>query len=207
MFTGIVAETGIVASLEQRQGDVRVRIATTLHAADKAREGDSISVSGVCLTILDPDRDGFCADVSRETLALTSLGERLAGDRVNLELALATGDRLGGHIVSGHIDGLARLTARHPEARCERFEFEVPGALAKYVAAKGSICIDGVSLTVNTVDQNRFSVFVIPHTLQVTTLGDLAVGDKVNIEVDMIARYLERLLSERLAPSGPAAGE
>jgi riboflavin synthase len=200
MFTGIVAACGIIETLDHRGGDVRIRIATDLHAQASAREGDSISVSGACLTMLKPDPAGFFADVSLETLALTSLGSREPGDRVNLELAMQASDRFGGHIVSGHVDGLATLTGRQPQARAEQYEFELPESLSKYVATKGSICIDGVSLTVNSVDSNHFSVFLIPHTLQLTTLGELMPGDRVNIEVDMIARYLERLLSEGNEP-------
>jgi riboflavin synthase len=196
MFTGIVATTGVVESLEHRDGDVRIRVTTDLPAKAAAREGDSISVSGACLTMLALDPHGFSADVSLETLALTSLGSRDCGNHVNLELAMQASDRFGGHIVSGHVDGLAKMIARKPEARSEQFEFELPPALTKFVAAKGSICIDGVSLTVNSIEANRFTVFLIPHTLQMTTLGDLQTGDQVNVEVDMIARYLARILQE-----------
>lgn len=203
MFTGIVGGTGKIETVTPRDGDVRLAIRADLEGVGEAREGDSISVSGACLTMLAP-RDGrFAADVSQETLRLTSLGERGEGDRVNLELALRAGDRLGGHIVSGHVDGLARLVAREARARAEEFTFEAPAALARYLAPKGSVCLDGVSLTVNTVEASRFTVYLIPHTLEVTTLGDLRPGDAVNFEADMIARYLERLLEERGDPEGP----
>jgi riboflavin synthase len=156
--------------------------------------GDSISVSGACLTMLEPDASGFFADVSQETLSLTTLGQLQSGGAVNLELAMGIDARLGGHMVTGHIDGKARLVSRHEDARAERFEFEVPDRLASYIAKKGSVCTDGVSLTVNEVDGSRFSVCLIPHTLEVTTLGSLGVGDEVNLEVDLIARYIERLM-------------
>jgi riboflavin synthase len=143
--------------------------------------------------MLDPDATGFSADVSVETLDLTSLGSRQPGDKVNLELALRASDRLGGHLVSGHVDGLAKLISRTTDARSERFLFETEHKLARFIAPKGSVCLDGVSLTVNIVEDNRFSICIIPHTLEVTTLGGLTVGQSVNLEVDLIARYLERL--------------
>jgi riboflavin synthase len=166
---------------------------------DKVQVGDSIAVSGVCLTVLEPGESGFSADASRETLTLTTLGSLQPGHQVNLELALGLEDRLGGHMVSGHVDGLGCLLSRRVDGRAERFEFELPDSLARYVAKKGSICIDGVSLTVNDVEGARFSVCLIPHTLEVTTLGSLQAGDEVNIEVDMIARYLERLVNPELS--------
>jgi riboflavin synthase len=143
--------------------------------------------------MLEPDRNSFWADVSAETLELTTLGTLEPEKHVNLELAMTLTDRLGGHLVTGHVDGMARLLSRNPDARAERFEFEVPAGLQKYVARKGSICIDGVSLTVNEVDGRRFSVCLIPHTLAVTTLGELLPDHRVNIEVDLLARYVERL--------------
>lgn len=193
MFTGIVATKGKLISTEARQGDLRFRIGAPADMMQGVRVGDSISVAGVCLTMLEPDATGFSADLSLETLQRTSLGKRQAGDSVNLELALQVGDRLGGHMVSGHVDGLAVLRSRQTDARSERFDFEIDPPLARFVAAKGSVCLDGVSLTVNEVDANRFSVNIIPHTLEVTTLGDLQVGQNVNFEIDLIARYLERL--------------
>jgi riboflavin synthase len=143
--------------------------------------------------MLEPEETGFSADVSNETLELTTLGNLEPGQQLNLELAMGLEDRLGGHMVSGHVDGKAQLLSRRKDARAERFEFELPADLARYVAKKGSICVDGVSLTVNDVNGPRFAVCLIPHTLEVTTLGDLQAGDEVNIEVDLIARYLERL--------------
>jgi riboflavin synthase len=156
--------------------------------------GDSVAVNGVCLTMIDPQADGFSADVSVETLSKTTLGSLADGGAVNLELPVRLSDRLGGHMVSGHVDGTARLVARAPDVRSERFEFEAPMELARYISTKGSVTLDGVSLTVNSVTQNRFSVNLIPHTLQITSLGALQPDSLVNIEVDMIARYLERLV-------------
>lgn len=193
MFTGIVLTTGTVRRRTAHGSDVRLSIEAQGFDFGSARSGDSISVSGVCLTMLDPSGGGFEADASVETLGLTTLGEVKPGGRVNLEPALRLSDRLGGHLVTGHVDGMAQLVARAPDGRAERFEFELPKPLARYVARKGSVCVDGVSLTVNDVDAGGFSVCLIPHTLAVTTLGDLNVGDRVNIEVDLIARYLERL--------------
>ena len=193
MFTGIVATTGLIQSRETRDGDLRMRFDVPQDLMVDSKEGDSISVSGVCLTMLEPNENGFSADVSVETLDKTSLGSRTSGDHVNLELALRASDRLGGHMVSGHVDGLAELRSRTKDGRSERFEFKVDSELAKYIATKGSVCLDGVSLTVNTVSDDCFSICIIPHTLSVTTLGSLAVGNKVNLEVDLIARYLDRL--------------
>ena len=199
MFTGIVSAKGAILEIIPASGDSRLRIGCSSLPLGDCQAGDSISVSGVCLTMLEPDDEGFYADASRETLDLTTLGELEAGKKVNLELALALSDRLGGHMVSGHVDGKGRLLSRHADARAERFQFELPSSLVRYVAKKGSICIDGVSLTVNEVDGARFSVCLIPHTLEVTTLGMLQAGDEVNIEVDLIARYLERLVSPDMA--------
>lgn len=193
MFTGIVTATGILRSRESFNGDLRIRFDVPAGMMSDCKLGDSISVSGVCLTMLEPDEMGFSADLSVETLEKTSLGDRLEGDHVNLELAMRASDRLGGHLVSGHVDGLAKLVERTEDARSERFLFETSRALARYIAPKGSACLDGVSLTVNEVEDNRFSICIIPHTLSVTTLGKLSSGDNVNLEVDLIARYLDRL--------------
>ena len=195
MFTGIVMSRGTVLEALPLGGDLRLRIHSGSISLDDCMEGDSIAVAGVCLTMLQPRGLEFFADVSAETLALTTLGTLQVNSAVNLELALTLQDRLGGHLVSGHVDGMGKLLGRHEEGRAERFEFELPHTLARYVASKGSITIDGVSLTVNGVQDNRFSVCLIPHTLQVTTLGKLQRGHQVNIEVDLVARYLERLLS------------
>jgi len=194
MFTGIVTAKGSLTGKTELGGDCRLEISCPDLHLEAARAGDSICVSGACLTMLDPDRNGFSADVSQETLSLTTLGSLGVGAQVNLELALAAADRLGGHLVTGHVDGMAHLVSRKADARAERLEFEVPPSLARYIARKGSVCLDGVSLTVNGVEGCTFSVCLIPHTLEVTTLGDLRNGDPVNLEVDLLARYLERLM-------------
>lgn len=193
MFTGIVMGLGVVQDVKSLGGDRRLRIGS--HSIDfgTSREGDSIAVSGVCLTMLDLRSGSFEADVSAETLALTTLGGFGAGDEVNLETALTLSQPLGGHLVTGHVDGIARLRSRRPDGRAERFEFELPDGLDRYVARKGSICVDGVSLTVNEAGERSFSVCLIPHTLEVTTLRRLAPGHGVNVEVDLVARYVERL--------------
>ena len=196
MFTGIVSHRGRLESCEDRGGDSRLSFSAGGGIMLGCSEGDSVAVNGVCLTMIEPGDAGFGADVSTETLDKTTLGALQPGDAVNLELPLRAADRLGGHMVSGHVDGKAVLLARHADARSERFEFELPRPLAKFVAAKGSICLDGVSMTINDAEGNRFGVCVIPHTQDVTSLGALQPGDEVNVEVDMIARYLERLLTE-----------
>ena len=193
MFTGIVLAKGIIAATESRGGDLRLRIdAGDLDMSDVAI-GDSVCVSGVCLTAIEPDASGFFADVSNETLSRTTLGELGVGDGVNLEKSLRLSDRLGGHLVSGHVDALGRVASIEPDARSQRWRFEVPQHLARYIAAKGSVCIDGVSLTVNDVEGATFGVNLIPHTIAVTTFANKHVGDAVNIEVDLIARYVERM--------------
>ena len=193
MFTGIIQAIGTIARVEPRSGDTRLVIdATGLDMADVAI-GDSICVSGVCLTAVAIDASTFAADVSIETLSCTTLGMLKSGDCVNLEKSLRLADRLGGHLVSGHVDGVGQVVAVEPDARSQRWVFEVPSALSRYIAAKGSVCIDGVSLTVNEVAANRFGVNLIPHTIGATTFQHKRVGDAVNIEVDLIARYVERL--------------
>ena len=199
MFTGIVETMGTLVSKTDTGGDCRLVIDTGDLSLEGCGTGDSISVSGACLTMLEPEAHRFSADVSVETLNLTILGQVGEGQNVNLELAMGVHDRMGGHLVTGHVDGLAQLVSRHEDARAERFEFEVPAHLAKYVARKGSVCLDGVSLTVNEVDGRRFSVCLIPHTMAITTLGRLQPGDEVNLEVDLVARYLERLMDPELA--------
>jgi len=193
MFTGIIQTVGTVASIEQRGGDARLTISARDLGFDDVAVGDSICVSGVCLTAIALDGAQFAADVSVETLSRTTLGTLKIGNSVNLEKSLRLADRLGGHLVSGHVDGVGKVIAVVPDARSQRWTFELPDALARYVAAKGSICIDGVSLTVNEVEHNRFGVNLIPHTIDVTTFRDKRAGDSVNIEVDLIARYVERL--------------
>lgn len=196
MFTGIITDIGEVAEVEQR-GDTRLRILTR-YDADTIALGASIACSGACLTVIDKGRaeDGrswFDVEVSAETLAHTKLGTWRPGTRINLERALKAGDELGGHIVSGHVDGQGRLVARAPEGDSERLTFEAPAELMPFIAPKGSITVDGVSLTVNEVGETTFGVNVIPHTKQHTTLGTLAPGDPVNLEIDMLARYVARL--------------
>lgn len=205
MFTGIVETKGILEQKIDIDGDSRLVINTGNLSLENCRSGDSIAVSGACLTMLDPEANRFTADVSQETLSLTTLGRVAQGGYVNLELAMGLEDRLGGHMVTGHVDGLATLIDRAVDARAERFEFEVPASLARYIARKGSVCLDGVSLTVNAVDGRRFSVCLIPHTMEITTLGQLQPGDEVNLEVDLIARYLERLMTGD-EDAMPAAG-
>jgi riboflavin synthase len=187
-------------------GDIRFLIDAGGLDLSGCSAGDSIAVSGACLTMLQPGGGSFGADVSAETLALTTLGSLQAGKRVNLELALTLVDRLGGHLVTGHVDGVARLVSRHADGRAERFGFEVPAGLEKYVARKGSVCVDGVSLTVNDVSDHAFSVCLIPHTLTSTTLDELLPGGRVNIEIDLLARYVERLGAAGEATASPEFG-
>ncbi len=194
MFTGIVQGVGTVRAIEPRGGDVTLVFDTAGVSLADIEVGGSIAVSGVCLTATRFDAASFAADVSRETLSLTTLGERVVGSRVNLEKALLAGQALGGHYVTGHVDGVGQLVSRHDDARSVRMEFRVPPELARYVARKGSICIDGVSLTVNGAAADRFDVNLVPHTLAVTTLGTLQPGHRVNLEVDIIARYVERMM-------------
>ena len=194
MFTGIIESIGTIARIERRGGDVRLHVDAGALGLDDVKLGDSISVSGVCLTAVEIDGAVFTVDVSTETLARTTLGALRDGDPVNLEKAMRLSDRLGGHLVAGHIDGVGRVVSIEPDARSQRWLFELPAALARYLAPKGSICIDGVSLTVNEVDGARFGVNLIPHTIDVTTFKARRTGDAVNIEVDLLARYVEQLL-------------
>ena len=194
MFTGIIAATGTLASITDTGSDWRIRVQSEQLDFSDVATGDSIAVSGVCLTALAITKYGFDADVSRETLACTTMQELRSGDLVNLEKALTPQSRLGGHIVSGHVDGIAELVSHKPDGRSQRLVFRVPPALARYIAQKGSVCLDGVSLTVNEVSGNTFGVNIIPHTAERTTLQQCQPGQKVNVEVDVISRYLERLL-------------
>ncbi len=194
MFTGIIQAIGQIVRYEQRGGDMRLHINTGALELDDVQPGDSIAVNGVCLTAVALPGDGFIADVSRESLSLTSLGGLRSGSRVNLEKALTLSTPLGGHLVSGHVDGMGRILERKEDARSIRLRVEAPAELARYIAPKGSICIDGTSLTVNRVDGAIFGLNIVPHTLQKTIIGDYQPGSSVNLEVDLIARYLERLL-------------
>jgi riboflavin synthase len=191
MFTGIITDIGTVSAVETR-GDTRFRIRTSFDTASIAI-GASIACSGVCLTVVQKGDDWFAVDVSAETMSRTVLGSWREGSRINLERSLKIGDELGGHIVSGHVDGIAVVEKVEPEGDSLRVDFRVPEALAAYIAEKGSITIDGASLTVNAVEHDRFGVNLIPHTRQVTTLGDLKPGAKVNVEIDVLARYVARL--------------
>jgi len=197
MFTGIIESVGTLAQRDTRGGDARLRIAVGMLPFADATLGESISVNGVCLTVVAFDAHHFEADASTETLALTTLGALREGAALNLERAMRPSDRLGGHLVSGHVDGVGRVLDVHDDARAQRWRFAMPAALAKYVAHKGSICVDGVSLTVNAVDEEAFEVALVPHTVAHTAFAATAVGDAVNLEVDLVARYLERLLQER----------
>jgi riboflavin synthase len=194
MFTGIIIATGRVASLAEKGGDLELGIDAAALDFKRIAIGDSVSVQGVCLTVTRMQETRLYADVSRETMAKTTLGTLSAGSRVNLEPSLRAGDALGGHWVSGHVDAVGKLKTLVQDARSWRLEFELPAPLMRFVAPKGSICVDGVSLTVNKVEGRRFDVNIIPHTLKATTLGELKVDDGVNIEIDVIARYIERLM-------------
>jgi riboflavin synthase len=203
MFTGIIQAVGRIRRRETKGDDLRLAIDTGGLDLRGTNIGDSIAVNGVCLTAVAVGADGFEADVSGETLARSTLGALREGDRLNLEPALALGAPLGGHLVSGHVDGIGEVVERRPDGRSERFRVQAPDRLARYIAEKGSICVDGVSLTVNAVDGSAFDVNIVPHTLTVTTIGDFRPGRRVNLEADVIARYLERLmLGEGAARTG-----
>jgi riboflavin synthase len=197
MFTGLVEGVGSLAARDTRGGDARLRIAAGTLPFDGGRLGESIAVNGVCLTVAAFDDDGFEADASNETLALTTLGALPVGVALNLERAMRPDDRLGGHLVSGHVDGVGRVLRIEPDARAQRWAFAAPRPLLRYIAQKGSVCVDGVSLTVNAVDAAGFEVALVPHTVAHTAFAGTAVGDAVNLEVDLVARYVERLLTTR----------
>ena len=203
MFTGIIGAVGELKSVEDRGGDVRLTIdAKGLDLSDVAL-GDSIACNGCCLTVIEFDHSSFAVDVSVESLDLTTIGQWTAGTAINLEKAMQATDRFGGHIVSGHVDGVGEVLSRQSDARSERFRLRVPAELARYVAHKGSITIDGTSLTVNQVEGAEFEICIIPHTLEQTIIGGYAAGTAVNLEVDVVARYLERLLT---GDNGVSAG-
>jgi len=200
MFTGLVQEVGEIRRLEPRSGSsgADARLVVQFRSIERARLGlgASICVDGVCLTVAALDAQSFSADVSGETLRVTTLGDKRAGSRVNLEPSLRAGDSLGGHWVSGHVDGVAQVVSTERDARSLRVDIESPKPLARYIARKGSVTLDGVSLTVNDVDGARFTINLIPHTLEVTTLGSLVQGSRLNLEIDLLARYVERLSSQ-----------
>ena len=197
MFTGLIQAVGTLSHRELRGGDVRLRIGTGALPFGDVALGESIAVNGVCLTVIEFDAASFVVDASTETLALTTLGALAIDAPVNLERAMLPTDRLGGHLVSGHVDGVGRVREVWPDARAQRWRFSAPAALLKYIATKGSICVDGVSLTVNGIDDEGFEVALIPHTVSHTAFSQTAVGDAVNLEIDLVARYVERLLGER----------
>ena len=197
MFTGLIQAVGVLRAREARGGDLRLRIDAGALPFDDVQPGESIAVSGVCLTVVEFDGDSFYADVSNETLACTSLGALADGASVNLERALRAADRLGGHLVSGHVDGVGRVRSIESDARSQRWHIAAPAALHRYFAAKGSVCVDGVSLTINGVDAEGFDVNLVPHTVANTAFASSSVGAAVNLEVDVVARYVERLLVPR----------
>ena len=196
MFTGIIQLTGTVREIIPREGDIQMIFATSADYLDHTQLGDSIAVNGCCLTVVTLQDGTFAADVSRETLNVTTLQHWHAGHRINLEKALRAGDALGGHYVTGHVDGIGKVVYRQDDARSVRMRFEVPRQLGRYIAKKGSVAVDGVSLTVNQAgDENNhswFEVNLVPHTLAVTILSEYQSGTQVNIEIDIIARYIER---------------
>lgn len=205
MFTGIVTATGRVTEARRRKG-VRQMTVEAPSIASELRQGDSVAVNGVCLTAIKTRRKRFTTQIVDETLARSTLGEVREGDPVNLELALRPTDRLGGHFVQGHVDGTARLALIEEEDGSRRLTWELDSGVSRYIVMKGSVAVDGVSLTVANVDQSTFEVAVIPHTLEVTTLGGMEVGDRANVEVDLIAKYVERLTSAQTG-NGRAEGE
>lgn len=194
MFTGIIQSIGRIAAIEGDQQDIRLRIETGKLPLESVALGDSIATSGVCLTVTELPGDGYWADVSPETLALTTLGQKAVGARVNLETSLTLNTPLGGHLVSGHVDGVGRVASIVEDARFWRVSIDAPANLARYIAIKGSICVDGTSLTVNQVSGTRFELTIIPQTWEETVFSDYEEGSAVNLEVDVIARYLERLM-------------
>ena len=202
MFTGIIEGVGRLAGIDTRGGDARLSIEAGSLPFDEVRLGESIAVNGVCLTVVAFNAKCFEADVSNETLSLTTLGGLAPGVLLNLERAMRPTDRLGGHLVSGHVDGVGTVLGIHQDARAQRWRFSAPAALLKYIAKKGSICVDGVSLTVNEVDEEGFEVALIPHTVAHTAFARTAIGDAVNLEIDLVARYVERLLGTNSTGAG-----
>lgn len=198
MFTGIIETVGHIDAIHPQAAGRRVHVQSGALDLTGVRAGDSIAVSGVCLTVSELTVDGFWADVSRETLEHTTLAGLVTGACVNLEKALVLGARLGGHLVSGHVDGVGRLIDCSPDGAARRLRVETPAELSRFIARKGSVCVDGISLTVNAAEDTNFELTIIPHTLAATTLGNCAAGQRVNLEVDLIARYVERLLAGKV---------
>jgi len=195
MFTGIIEAVGTIAAMQNQQGDIRLRIQTGDLDLGDVKLGDSIATNGVCLTVVELPGDGFWADVSRESITHTRIADWKKGDKVNLEKALTLNTRLGGHIVTGHVDGVGTITERKDDARSVRFTVQAPANIQKYIAAKGSITVDGVSLTANDVDGDLVELNIVPHTAQETLINDYKIGTQVHLEVDIIARYLERMMN------------
>ena len=207
MFTGIIKAVGSIVAMESKGSDVSVRVRSGKLDLRDVKLGDSIATNGVCLTVVQLPGDGYIADVSGETIARTGFADYQAGQRVNLEKALMPTSRLGGHLVSGHVDGVGKIVAVKPLGRAIEYWVEAPRELARYIAEKGSITVDGISLTVNSVEGARFRLTIVPHTSGETTVGEWKVGSRVNLEVDVIARYLERLvLGDKAADMAPASG-
>ena len=201
MFTGIIEATGKIVELTQKQGDLAIRIQSANLDMKDVKLGDSIATNGVCLTVVAKHSDGFSADLSNETISLTGFAHYKKGKTVNLEKAMQPLSRLGGHLVSGHVDGIATVESISPNARATEYWLSTDNDLMKYIPYKGSVCIDGISLTVNEVEQNRFKLTIVPHTAEQTTIAEFQVGTQVNLEVDQIARYLERLIKGAEQPS------
>ena len=201
MFTGIIEATGKIVELTQKQGDLAIRIQSANLDMKDVKLGDSIATNGVCLTVVAKHSDGFSADLSNETISLTGFAHYKKGQTVNLEKAMQPLSRLGGHLVSGHVDGIATVESISPNARATEYWLSTDNDLMKYIPYKGSVCIDGISLTVNEVEQNRFKLTIVPHTAEQTTIAEFQVGTQVNLEVDQIARYLERLIKGAEQPS------
>ncbi len=203
MFTGIVAAVGEVADIDLRDGEGAYRFITGKLPMEGVSLGDSIAVNGCCLTVTVLHSDGFSADLSRETISCTTMGDQKSGDAVNLEKALALGESLGGHLVTGHVDGVGQVAELRPDGDSLRLSVEAPERLARYIAGKGSVCVDGASLTVNTVAGNVFELMIVPHTQAETIVNEYQAGTRVNIEVDIIARHLERLMQFGAADQSP----
>lgn len=201
MFTGIIEATGIISDLRKTQGDLAVRIQSKSLDMQDVKLGDSIATNGVCLTVVAKHDDGFSADLSNETISLTGFANYALGQTVNLEKAMQPVSRLGGHLVSGHVDGIAKITNITSNARATEYWLSTDADLMKYIPYKGSVCIDGISLTVNGVEDNKFKLTIVPHTAEQTTIADFKIGTEVNLEVDQIARYLERLIKGAEQPA------